>query len=37
MALLEIVLDQLYQLVVFETPSDHYFQRRSPFCQNFGR
>ena len=36
MALLKVVLDQLYQLMVFETPSDHYFPR-SLFRQNFGR
>ena len=37
MALLKVVLDQVYQLMVFETPSDHFFQRRSPFRQTFGR
>ena len=37
MARTNVVLDQLYQLMVFETPSDHYFSRRSPFRQNFGR
>ena len=36
MARTKVVLDQLYQLMVFETPSDHYFPRRSPFYQNFG-
>ena len=35
-SLLKVVLDQLYQLMVFETPSDHYFPRSS-FRQNFGR
>ena len=34
---LKVVHDQLYQLMVFETPSDHFFQRRGPFRQNFGR
>ena len=35
--LLKVVLDQLYQLMVFETPSDHFFQRRGQFCKKFGR
>ena len=34
MLLLKVVLDQLYQLMVFETP-DHFFQRSIPFRQNY--
>ena len=35
----KVVLDQLldYQVMVFETPSDHFFQRSITFSQNFGR
>ena len=36
MALLKIVLDQVYQLMVFETPPAMSSKTLSRFCQNFG-